>query len=270
MSKVLQTQFIKWSFKNSQSGEILTTNNVEMKQSKSGIVWFYNWTNSYTQVPAWIDVLPEIGSLEIPCIWYDLNVNKRLFDERSVSGWQARIINANKLTFRRYYALGSFRDLETDALQEGKEYHFLLTWDATEVKLYQDNELVDTQAFTGIYSWYQNNWINIWWPRDTLLGTPSLFRDGTIWDVQIWNIALDETQRNKNYEKFLARKPLSTAKRNFYYPKPTRLNEDWLVSAYNMIPSKAELVDISGNSNNWDIYSWYSTTAPVSSVSESV
>jgi hypothetical protein len=52
---------------------------------------------------------------------------------------------------------------------------------------------------------------------------------------------------------------INLAKRNFNYPKPTSLDRDKLVAAYNMIPSNNILKDISGNNNNGNITGSLST-----------
>ena len=78
--------------------------------------------------------------------------------------------------------------------------------------------------------------------------------------VMCFDTVLTTAERNELYKDFLNSYGTTEQKRNFEYPVASDLsNVEGLVAAYNMIPSKGTLVDISGNGNDGTISGALST-----------
>jgi len=254
--KIFETNFNKWSLKETISWDLLTNNWAEFKMTDKGLFAYFDWAskidcwNSYNSYLHW--------AVPFSIYWY---VNYDWNNYTIVSNQDSDPVGFLVSIFNSSISIQISRSISSriavvwgDDLKKWLNFFGVSydgSWNASWVSIYTNwydsIPTIGADNLTGVSVWVNN--LTIW------------FRNYSTWSYFLWYLglfAIEDIELSKNdfdnlYKEFIARKPLSTQKRNFYYPKPTRLNEDWLVAGYNMIPTQWELVDISGNGNDWTI-----------------
>jgi len=250
-SQIFETQFDKGSYidKHTQSVHSTESNNTFVRSEK-GIALYCGKTgyisyNNTTDVFDKLDDVMTLGSAFSGEVWFKI-------DEEDVV---QHIIGFTNRGGDRY-VLGihsndnlRFSELGGDAvsgfsLKGDTWYHIVFAQSASNVlSLYLNNvELTDNNANTLHYA---NEFLSIC--SGTSGGSPL---QGIIAKVAIYDYVLTSTDRSRLYESFVGAQLPAAEKYPRYgnWSKPTLINEDGLVAAYNMIPSPdGYLVDISGN-----------------------
>lgn len=254
---IFQTQFQLWSLKDSVSWSLATNYWAEFKQTWKGLAMEFDYLlNNYILIDNifsfkslakftftlsfnpnklinnnWI-LMYDTYNWQTYKVWLRINMNNKLvFWCRDGEPWTwFELITTNTLTTEAYFVVCSF-DSETDNHS---------------MSLYNGNWLVESLSSTTAI------WVISSVDALIKLGSNAIYWfDWYIYDYNKFNNVLSQSEINNLYKEFLARKPLTTATTHFTYHKPSRLSEDGLVFASNMIPSEwGVLTDISGNWNN--------------------
>lgn len=169
---------------------------------------------------------------------YVFNQDDGSTDRSVVIGFQSGYINF----YDGDYPTGTAADTQIP-VSNNEWAHIIMATDGTKVYAWKNNVLVVEE--TGDWDCLATTAFNI-------SGYSSANQiDAYVGDVKIYDTLLTAQERDKEYDEFLHASLLAPPKSNFQYSKPTSLNVDGLVSAFNMIPSEdGVLTDISGEGNN--------------------
>ena len=258
-----KTNFLAGSLKDQISGDLLTNNGAEFKQTWKGLAMYFDGSSSLSVVdPSFFEFWQPFS-----VVAFAKDKKKAPYENSIIYittlGYphdnviliaSASLIRSHRFMVRNYIAnaVNSYWALGSEKIGQWRSY--IITYDGTTVKFILDWVVTVSQAFTFSNPIGTGLFIDIW------VSSGNRYQNWETSDVGIYNHALSQTEINNLYEEFLARSPLSTAIRHFNYPRPTRLNEDGLVCAYNMQPSEWWiLVDTSWNNNqgtiNWPLSS---------------
>jgi len=252
--KIFETNFQKGSLKDSISGELLTNNGAEFKQTWKGLSLSYKTWSAST--PAKI---PETGDFTIVVNFlYKSNKNRSILLWQYTSGATGRLLFViNQDISGSYNAWVGWlfinwtttfnQNIETNMI-EWNIYSWVIIKEWTNIKCYSNTILKASASF--VWTILQTDLILLW----DILANDSV----DLFDVEVENNTISQPEINNLYKTFLARTALSTQTENFYYPKPDDLsNEDGLVAAYNFKPEGSIMTDVSGNGNqgtvNWPL-----------------
>jgi hypothetical protein len=223
------------------TGSALTNSGVEIKRTEKGLAG---------ECPGY---LTSASTLNLGVSNFSVGLSFKPKDLASTdipfdfSGSDGLRVSLQTSQVRYYFDLD--KGFGSTILEDGKWYHLIMTVDRSGNLVAYVNNSPDKTTSISTSPVSVNSVVNI----GAKIGGSSSFT-GNIKKVSIYEGLLDSQERSKLYEDFLHTFPLAETKRNFYYAKPTSLNEDGLVASYNMIPSEGGvLVDTSGNGNNGTI-----------------
>lgn len=138
---------------------------------------------SILSISLWVKMESDIGS---NVIILDLKAtNSRLLIYYVTSN--------NKINTRVQNSLGSATDSIGIDVNDGNYHQIVLTYDGSNVRLYQDNVLIDTDAQTGTIDLSNLTYGYL----GAQLSTPQDFWDGTIDDVRIFDHVLTAVERKR-------------------------------------------------------------------------
>jgi len=194
-----------------------------------------------------------------------------VFGTLIVTGSNGLNVRINKINATTYSIITGGRSISADSYQSHTTtdtYNFG-TWqfvvanfnyaDDT-ISIYVNGVLEGTSSVTfGSDTYIQGTSTATDTIGDVNVASPS-FSSGYVSLLSVYDEASTQSEINELYKEFQNSYGTTEQKRNFIDVRPTDLsNEEGLVAAYNMIPSKGTLVDISGNGNNGTISGALST-----------
>jgi len=245
------------------TGSALTNNGVEIKRTEKGLAGFF--ANDSLTLPA----NPDLSTIDFSFEAYvrtnglsPSGFSQFIYDQRDSGsdGIRFEITDSDEVTvILNSVTIGP----TTTTIKNGKYNHLVFTADRDGNGIVYINGV--SSATVDISSAGDINVTTL-----AKIGTRSFTSNlhsfyGNIKDYTIYNSVLSQTDIRGLYQEFLHTFPLAETKKNFYYAKPTSLNEDGLVASYNMTPSSGKvLTDISNNGNNGTINGTLATTEGMS------
>lgn len=186
-------------------------------------------TTAFGTLPFSVSILAKVGAIGA----------SRSLIGGAANGFELYISSTGYLTAVKYG--GSALTASTTLLKSGVEYVLGYIKSGTTGTYYVNGVAAGTTTDTNDYT-----------VSSSLIGNGTGFFNGSISSVRIFNHALTTSEITAEYNYSLSLRGTNNLIRNIQTIKPTDLSRQKpsLVAAYNMVPSKGVLVDISGNGNN--------------------
>lgn len=256
---VLDIDTRKGSLLDKTGKHTITNTNVILGNSEKGMVGSYNGSTSVLTVTNVSDLnFSTAGGNDLPFsmkFWLKLNTIGDTATD--IVGKTANLeynISYNKfvgLVFRMHTNDTNFigRSASTFLLRKDLMNHIVLTYSGNKIssglKIYINGiKCDDVDANGGTYTGVTNtNDLKLMFYGNTRA-------KGLFGNFTIYNKELIQSEINSLYQDFLNSTPLLKPTSGWIKPKPTSLNENGLVAAYNMTIQKGKVYDISGNNNH--------------------
>jgi len=239
------------------TGSALTNSGVEIKRTEKGMAGSFDGVSDYITATNF-----DIGTNPTTFVFFAKNIGSGLRcligSRLGGSGFSITLDNSANTFWYWNYAVGRGVSASVPASKIDKEYHMFtfIRGGITGNKLYIDDiDLTLGSNNENLEDVSQGIPPSI--GRDPLSGR---YFEGNIQNIHVFDGLISYEEIIKLYQGFLHTFPQAETKYQAPAQKPTSLNEDGLVAAYNMVPSPGGVLsDVSNNGNNGTINGAIST-----------